>query len=80
VLSTFLDEAGRITRFPVKRKKLDVLLRYALRLFDDLGPWDEREGNRRLEALSEDTATLRRGLVDHGLMNRSPGGKAYRLA
>ena len=78
VLSTFLDEEGRIERFPMKRKKFEVILRYALRLFEDEGPWDESEVNRRLETLSEDTATLRRGFIDHGWMTRNPGGRAYR--
>ena len=78
VLSSFLDDEGRILSFPMKRKKFEVILRYALRLFDDEGPWDENEMNRRLETLSEDTATLRRGLIDHGWMTRSPGGRAYR--
>ncbi len=78
VLSTFLDEEGRIAKFPMKRKKFEVILRYALRLFEDEGPWDESEVNRRLETLSEDTATLRRGFIDHGWMTRDPGGRAYR--
>ncbi len=80
VLSTFLDANGRIVQFPVKRKKFDVLLRHALGLFEDDGPWDEREMNRRLETLSDDTATLRRGLIDHGHMTRSAGGSEYRRA
>jgi len=80
VLSTFLDAGGRITQIPMKRKKFEVLLRYALRLFRDAGPWNEGEMNRRLGTLTEDTATLRRGLVDHGLMTREVGGRAYRLA
>ncbi|MGD8601870.1 MAG: DUF2087 domain-containing protein [Gemmatimonadota bacterium] len=41
------------------------------------GPWDEAEVNRRLEELADDTATLRRGFIDHGLMTRDPGGRAY---
>jgi hypothetical protein len=77
VLATFLDESGQIAQFPIKRKKFDVILRYALRLFEDEGPWDEREVNRRLETLSDDTATIRRGLIDHGHMTRSAGGRAY---
>lgn len=79
VLTTFLGSDGRIDRFPMKRKKLDVVLRYALRLFDDEGPWDEREVNDRLEELSDDTATLRRGLIDHGYMTRTTGGRSYAL-
>lgn len=77
VLSTFLDEDGRVGQFPVKRKKLDVILRYALRSFEDEGPWTEREVNARLEELSDDTATIRRGLIDHGYMTRTPGGRSY---
>ena len=61
----------------MKRKKFEVLLRYALRLFDDDGPWDEKEVNRRLETLTDDTATLRRGFIDHGWMSRDAGGRAY---
>ena len=78
VLATFLDADGRIERFPMKRKKLAVILRYALRLFEDEGPWDEREVNQRLKTISKDTATLRRGFIDHRLMVREPGGTAYR--
>ena len=78
VLTTFLGKDGRITQFPMKRKKFEVLLRYALQLFEDEGPWDEKEVNRRLETLADDTATLRRGFIDHGWMTRDPGGRAYR--
>lgn len=78
VLATFLDERGRLAKLPMKRKKLEVVLRHALRLFEDEGPWDEREVNRRLETLSDDVASLRRGLIDHRMMTREPGGKKYR--
>lgn len=78
VLTTFLDEDGRIRQLPRKRKKFEVLLRHALRLFDDDGPWDEPEVNRRLKTLTDDTASLRRGFVDHGLMTREHGGTGYR--
>ena len=78
VLAAFLDDEGRITAFPMKRKKFDVLLRHALRKFEDDGEWDEREVNRRLEPLTDDVATLRRGFIDHGYMTREPGGARYR--
>ena len=80
VLSTFLDEHGRIRQLPMKRKKFQVLLRHALRLFDDEGPWPEKEVNERLQVLTSDTASLRRGFIDHGLMVRNRDGSAYRLA
>lgn len=78
VLRTFLDEDGRMTQVPMKRKKFEVLLRYALRHFEDEGPWTEREVNERLKRVSDDTATLRRGFIDHGLMTRDRRGQAYR--
>ena len=64
----------------MKRKKFQVVLRHALGLFEDEGPWNEREVNRRLKTLSDDVASLRRGLIDHGMMTREPGGKRYRRA
>lgn len=79
VLRTFLDEEGRITQFPMKRKKFEVLLRHALRRFDGDGPWTESEVNGRVAALSDDTATLRRGFIDHRFMTRDARGTAYRL-
>ncbi|MHC5059091.1 MAG: DUF2087 domain-containing protein [Planctomycetota bacterium] len=79
VLSSFLDAEGRLKGdLPMKRKKFQVLLRHALRLFEDEGPWDEREVNRRLKSICDDTASFRRGFIDHGLMTRERGGEAYR--
>lgn len=78
VLASFLGENGRLKKLPMKRKKLEVVLRHALRLFEDEGPWDEREVNRRLKTLSSDVASLRRGLIDHRLMVRDPHGTEYR--
>lgn len=78
VLRVFLDADGRIDQLPAKRKKFQVLLRYALREFPDEGPWDEQEVNRRLKRITDDTASLRRGFIDHGLMTRARGGRGYR--
>ncbi len=46
VLSTFLDEEGRLAQVPMKRKKFAVILRHALRLFPDDGPWSTRGSSR----------------------------------
>ncbi|MEM6990640.1 MAG: metalloregulator ArsR/SmtB family transcription factor [Myxococcota bacterium] len=79
VLSTFLDAKGRLAgTLPMKRKKFEVLLRYALRLFEDGGPWNEREVNRRLKKITKDVASFRRGFIDHRLMTRDRGGENYR--
>lgn len=79
VLRAFLDDDGRLVQVPMKRKKFEVVLRHALRRFDDDGPWDERELNSRLESLSRDTATLRRGFIDHGYMVRDKRGERYEM-
>ena len=80
VLSAFLDADGRLVAHPMKRKKLEVILRYALRTwFTDEGPWTEKEVNGRLAALTEDVASIRRGFIDHGFMRRDRRGTAYEL-
>ena len=78
VLRAFLDEDGRLVQIPMKRKKFEVILRYALREFEDEGPWTEREVNERLERISPDVSSLRRGFIDHGLMTRDRQGSRYR--
>ncbi len=77
VLSAFLDAEGRLKAVPMKRKKFQVILRHALRLFEVDGVWDEKEINRRLKALTLDVATLRRGFIDHGMMKRDAAGSRY---
>ena len=78
VLQTFLDEDKRMRAYPMKRKKFEVLLRYALRTwFPDSGPWPESEVNERLKAFTDDVATIRRGFIDHKMMTRDKRGLAY---
>jgi DNA-binding transcriptional ArsR family regulator len=78
ILQTFLDAEGRMKAHPMKRRKFAVLLRHALRTyFTDEGPWSEREINERLEAMTDDVASIRRGFIDHGFMTRDAWGKAY---
>lgn len=78
VLSVFLDAEGRMKAHPMKRKKFEVLLRHALRTyFPDDGPWNEREINARLKAMTDDVASIRRGFIDHGFMTRDRQGTRY---
>lgn len=78
VLAAFLNRDGRLRSIPMKRRKFEAILRHVLRLFEDEGPWNEREVNRRLKKVSDDVASLRRGLIDHRMMVRDPGGTGYR--
>ena len=77
VLGTFLDEEGKIKAFPAQEKKFLVLLRYVLRSFAPGMRYTEKEVNEILGRFNEDTATLRRGLIEYHLMAREPGGSAY---
>ncbi len=78
VLATFLDADGRMKAHPMKRKKFEVILRHALKTwFSDAGPWTEIEINRRLKALTDDVASIRRGFIDHGFMSRNKRGTEY---
>jgi DNA-binding transcriptional ArsR family regulator len=77
VLSTFTDAQGRITAFPAQQKKFLVLLRHVARAFEPGVRYAERQVNELLGRFNEDTARLRRALVDHRLMQREGGGGAY---
>lgn len=80
VMSTFVDEDGRITAFPAQEKKFIVLLQYVLKPFKLGRRYSEKEVNEILKTFSEDTASLRRGLIEFKLMQREGGGGEYWVA
>ena len=77
VLSTFTTPDGRIKAFPVQEKKFLVLLRHVLKAFDPGIRYPEKRVNQILANFNEDTARLRRSLVDHKFMAREGGGGKY---
>ncbi|MFC1920778.1 metalloregulator ArsR/SmtB family transcription factor [Chloroflexota bacterium] len=79
VLNTFCDAEGHILQFPAQRKKYEVLLRHAAKAFKPGIRYTEKQVNEILSFYSEDTATLRRGLVEHKMMEREVGGREYWL-
>jgi DNA-binding HxlR family transcriptional regulator len=79
VLNTFCDTEGRFVQFPAQRKKFEVLLRHVAKVFEPGVRYGEKQVNEILSYYSKDTATLRRGLVEHGLMEREGGGREYWL-
>jgi len=79
VLNTFCDTEGRILQFPAQRKKFEVLLRHVVKAFVPGVRYGEKQVDEILSSYSEDTATLRRGLVEHGMMEREGGGREYWL-
>ncbi len=77
VLATFLDPEGRIIAFPAQEKKFLVLLRHVLQAFEPGVRYAEKQVNAILSRYNDDTASLRRGLIEFHLMQREGGGGAY---
>ena len=66
-------ERGRLKAIPAKRKKREVLLRHMVHVFDERRVYREAEVNAILCEFHEDVATLRRELVEMGLLIRYRG-------
>lgn len=77
VLKSYLTPEGRLKAFPAQQKKLEAVLRYAVALFEPGVRYTEKQVNEILSRLTEDTAGLRRDLVDFRLMDREGGGRLY---
>lgn len=80
VLKAFTDEEGRITAFPAQEKKFLVLLRHVVKVFEPGIRYSEKQVNEMLSRYSDDTALLRRSLVEYRYMARQGGGGEYRLS
>jgi len=77
VLATFTTPDGQIKAFPVQEKKFLVLVRHVLAAFEPGVRYTEKRVNQILANYNEDTARLRRALVDHKFMAREGGGGKY---
>ncbi len=77
VLREFLRPDGSLKKYPVGDKRFQVIVRYALNVFEPGRRYTEKEVNAALKRLHPDSATLRRALIDARLMERVPGGAAY---
>ena len=77
VLATFITSDGRIKAFPMQERKFRVLLRHILPSFSHGVRYTEKRVNEILSKYNDDTARLRRWLVDFGYMAREGGGGKY---
>jgi hypothetical protein len=77
VLRNFVVD-GRLVRLPARHAQKQVVLGYVARRFDESRSYEEREVNELLRGFHDDTASLRRYLVDEGLLEREAG--VYRRA
>jgi ArsR family transcriptional regulator, arsenate/arsenite/antimonite-responsive transcriptional repressor len=72
VLKTFLRH-GRLKQIPAQLKKRQIVLEKLVEEFEAGRRYTEMEVNQILLEFNEDVATLRRGLIEHELMQRDKG-------
>ncbi len=77
VLNTYMSTTGQLLAFPVQRKKEEAILRYIVQVFAPDQRYSEKQVNEILSQFNEDTARLRRNLVEFGFMAREGGGRDY---
>ena len=77
VLNSYLGPDGRLKSVPLQRKKLEVVLRYLARQFELGVRYTEKQVNEIIARFNEDTAGLRRDMVDLGYLKRLSGGREY---
>ena len=76
ILDRALDD-GRLVALPAKRSRRLVVLDHLVQRFEPGRHYSERQVNAMLAAVDADTATLRRYLVDEGMLDRA-GGEYWR--
>jgi ArsR family transcriptional regulator, arsenate/arsenite/antimonite-responsive transcriptional repressor len=76
VLKTFFTH-GRLKQIPAQLKKRQVILERIAQEFEPARGYTESEVNQVLVEFHDDVASLRRGLIELGLMERAKG--VYRL-
>ena len=77
VLVAHLNQDGTIKQIPSQSGKLRVILNYLVTAFTPSMDYTEKEVNAVLRRFNEDTAGLRRALVDSGLLHRASNGSRY---
>jgi len=77
VLKAYLNADGSIKQIPSQPAKLLVLLNYLTQAFAPSTNYTEKEVNQILRRFHEDTAALRRYLVDAKMLDREGNGSRY---
>jgi hypothetical protein len=77
VLKNFLNADGSLKQIPLQGNKLLIVLSFIVDAFAYDTNYTEKEVNTILRRFHIDTATLRRYLVDNGLMARESDGTRY---
>ncbi len=81
IVKKFLPEGrkGTLTRFPLKEKQRLVVLREIAKTLDSNRLYTEKELTELLKPIYEDYMTIRRYLIEYGLIDRKADGSQYWL-
>jgi len=79
VLKDFSRRDGSLKEIPLQERKLLAVLRHMMKAFEPERRYSEKEVNAILAHYHPDTASLRRAMVDYGLMQRTSTGRTYWL-
>ncbi|NHN33950.1 DUF2087 domain-containing protein [Paenibacillus sp. S3N08] len=78
ILNAFAEGLdGPLTSFPSKEKRRIIILRHLISRFKTNKRYTEKEINSVLQEAYADHVTLRRYMIEYGLMEREPDGSAY---
>ncbi len=77
VLQTFLKTEVEHRQLPAQASKLRIVLEHVVTLFEPGAQYSEKQVNDILRGIYPDVASLRRALVDAGLLNRKSDGSKY---
>lgn len=80
VIENYSNPDGSLRALPVQRKKLMAILNYIMQSFESERRYTEKQVNEILERFHEDYVSLRRDLVDAGLLQRDKDGSQYRVS
>jgi DNA-binding transcriptional ArsR family regulator len=70
---TYISRDGTLKSIPTQHKKLMVILIHLAKHFEPGVQYPENQVNQTLRRFHEDTAALRRYMVDNGLLKREKG-------
>ncbi len=77
VLESFLKADVAKRQLPAQAAKLKIVMEYVVTAFEPGGNYTEKEVNAILRTFFADTASLRRALVEAGLLARKSDGSRY---
>ncbi len=78
VVRDFSRSDGSLKEIPAQQKKLQAILRHIIKAFEVERRYTEKQVNEVLARYHPDTASLRRALIGHKLMQRA-GGNYWRI-